>query len=244
MRRNALPGGLRKARRRLILAALAAVVPAAGLMAGDVAHADTMRRSDPSGDTGPAFDGRGDVVEVAVSNAPPVMVASVRTQVFDDPASSPNWTNGASAIVFGLNVDADGATDFTVHYGNSGFGPFALVVSAGDGSVVCGAWPTSDAATSEYSVTIESACLGEPLAVAVNASFQYFDEWWNMSVDETDFTAPATIPATSTTTTTTTVSEPATTTTTVPAVACKPGNGWGDVNHVHCGVANTGSKSR
>jgi hypothetical protein len=121
--------------------------------------------------------------------------------------------------------------------------------------LVCGAVPGWDSTANAYFVVIEPSCLGDPQEVATSASFQYTDEGWNASYDNTDFTAVAsptttttttastttTTIAATTTTTTTTLSEPAPTTTTTVgetsttvATDCKPGNGWGDTNHVHC----------
>jgi len=40
------------------------------------------------------------------------------TAVFDDPRTSANWIDGATAIVWDVDVNGDGAEDYTVFLSN------------------------------------------------------------------------------------------------------------------------------
>jgi hypothetical protein len=235
-----------------------AVTAVALMSAGNAANASTATVGDASGDNGPFFDTRGDVVNVTTEYETSGIILTATTVAFDDPSTSANWSTGASGVVFNIDVDGDHVTDYFASVFSNGFSPYAVVVSAMTQMLVCGAVPGWDSTTNAYFVVVEPSCLGDPTAVATSASFQYTDENWNTSYDNTDFTAVASPTTTTTTTatttstttvattttttvapTTTTVAEPPTTTTvgeaptTVPA-DCKPGNGWGDTNHVHC----------
>jgi hypothetical protein len=236
--------------------ALALMATAALMSAGGVANASTATVTDPIGDNGPSFDSRGDVVNVTAAYDTSTIVLTANTADFDDPSTSANWSTGASGVVFNIDVDGDHVTDYFASLFSNGFSPYAVVVSATTQMLVCGAVPGWDSTANAYFVVIEPSCLGAPQEVATSASFQYTDEAWNTSYDNTDFTAVASPTTTTTTTasttttvattttiaaTTTTVSvAPPTTTTTVGetsttvATDCKPGNGWGDDNHVHC----------
>jgi hypothetical protein len=172
----------------------------------------------------------------------------VSTSEFADPMRADSWVAFGSGVVFEVDTDDDGAADYLVSFLGSGFGPYALVVTAG-GAVACGADYSWDASTARYGVTVDASCFGNPSSVAVRASFQYLTATM-ASFDGTAFTPPVSPTPPPTTTiasppdptttvpeTTTTLPDPTTTvpatTTTVPA-PCKPGLGWGDDNHVHC----------
>jgi hypothetical protein len=231
---------------------------------GGSAGASTMTVSDPVHDNGAAFDSRGDVVEVSVTNDTPDVTLSLTTAAFDNPVNSFSWLSGSTGIVFSVDTDNDHQAEFFASFGNNGLGPYAVVVSVATGSLACSGEPSWSAGSSSYTVVIPSSCLGNASAIDVSASFDYFDEQFNESYDATAYTAPALLPTTTTTTvapttstasttTTTTTVAPSTTTTTVPepttsttapegvtttttTAACKPGNGWGDDNHLHCGA--------
>jgi hypothetical protein len=234
---------------------------------GGTAGASTMTVSDPAHDNGAAFDGRGDILQVSVTNDTPDVTLSLTTAAFDDPSNSFGWLSGSTGIVFNVDTDNDHQAEFFASFGNNGLGPYVVVVSVATGSLACSGDPSWSAGASSYTVVVPSSCLGNAPAVDVSASFDYFDEQWNESYDTTAFTDPALLPTTTTTTvapttstlpattTTTTTVSPSTTTTTVPepttsttapgavtttttAVVCKPGNGWGDDNHFHCGAVS------
>jgi hypothetical protein len=250
--------GRRRVVHRLSSVALAVVATVSWMSAGGVANASTVTVTDPAGDNGPFFDARGDVVNVTTAYETSAVVLTANTVVFDDPAMSANWSTGASGVVFNVDVDGDHVTDYFASFFSNGMSPYAVVVSAATQMLVCGAVPGWDSTANAYFVVIEPSCLGDPQEVATSASFQYTDEGWNTSYDNTDFTAVASPTTTTTTTasttttlattttiaattTTTTMTEPAPTTTTTVgetsttvATDCKPGNGWGDTNHVHC----------
>lgn len=248
--------------RRVGLASLVCVAAVVAMSIGGSAGASTMTVSDPAHDNGAAFDSRGDILQVSVTNDTPDVTLSLTTAAFDDPSNSFSWLSGSTGIVFSVDTDNDHQAEFFASFGNNGLGPYAVVVSVATGSLACSGDPSWTAGTSSYTVVIASSCLGDAPAIDVSASFDYFDEQWNESYDATDYTDPALLPTTTTTTvapttstaatttttttvapsTTTTVPEPTTSTTapeavttTTTAVVCKPGNGWGDDNHVHCG---------
>jgi hypothetical protein len=280
--------GLRGRRRRVAtkrvgVASLVCLAAAIAMSIGGVASASTMTVADPVHDNGAAFDGRGDVVQVSVTNDTPDVTLSLTTAVFDDPSTSSSWLSGSTGIVFNIDTDNDHQAEFFASFGNSGLGPYAVVVSVATGSLACSGDPSWNAAANSYTVVIPSSCLGSAPAIDVSASFDYFDEQFNESYDDTAYTDPALLPTTTTTTasaattstaaptttvpaptsttapeavtttttdptTTTTAPEAVTTTTTDPAptttAPCKPGNGWGDDNHTHCGAASSGASPK
>jgi hypothetical protein len=203
-----------------------------GLALLESAGASTTSVTDPAGDNLPALDPRGDVVLVAASYETSGLVMTAKTALFDDPETSANWSAHGSGVVFNVDTNGDHVADYFVSFMNGGFGPYAVVVSS-VGSLVCGADPSWDASNRSYSVTVAALCVDDATEVAVSASFQYTTAA-AASFDETAFTPNGSTTTTTTTgSTTTTVSEVPTTTTTV-APDCKPGNGWGDRNHVRC----------
>jgi hypothetical protein len=255
---GATPGRGRRRRvttRRVGLASLVCLASLVAMSVGGSAGASTMTVADPGHDNGAAFDSRGDILQVSVTNDTPDVTLSLTTAAFADPSSSFSWLTGSTGIVFNVDTDDDHQPEFLVSFGNNGLGPYAVVVSVATGSLACSGDPSWSVPLSSYSVVVPSACVGNAPAIDVSASFDF--EQWNDSYDETAYTAPALLPTTTTTTvapttstaatttTTTTVPEPTTSTTAPEAVTtttttalCKPGNGWGDDNHPHCGAAS------
>jgi hypothetical protein len=263
--------GLRGRRRRVAtkrvgVASLVCLAAAVAMSFGGSAGASTMTVADPVHDNGAAFDSHGDVVQVSVTNDTPDVTLSLSTAAFDDPSTSFSWLGGSTGIVFNIDTDNDHQAEFFASFGNNGLGPYAVVVSVATGSLACSGDPSWNAAASSYSIVIPSSCLGSAAAIDVSASFDYFDAQFSESYDETAYTDPALLPTTTTTTVnatttstaaTTTVPAPTTSTTAPGAVTttttdptpttvepCKPGNGWGDDNHVHCGSASSGASAK
>jgi hypothetical protein len=256
MRRSSMAnsGSIRRWTTRCVFAF--AVVAIAAANASLSAGASAVTATDPAGDNAPAFDPRGDIVDVGLVYESSQLILSATTATFDDPMVSPNWTTYGSGVVFTLETTGDSTPDYYVSFFTSGFSPYAVVVSAG-GTLVCGAEPGWNPAARMYVVTVEPACVGNPAGVAQSSSFQYMTPG-AASFDDTSFTDVAsptttttTTSTTTSTTTTTTAPPPTTTTTTTVEVTttttpppdtttttmaddCKPGNGWGDTNHVHC----------
>ncbi|HET9728871.1 MAG TPA: hypothetical protein VFR41_05585, partial [Acidimicrobiia bacterium] len=197
---------IRRHRAGVVRRGIACVVGALVVLAvgTGAAHASTESVADPAHDNGLGFDPRGDIVQISVTNDPFEVDLMLQSATFEDPSTSADWLGGGATIVFGVDVDGDQQADFLVTYSNNGFGPYVLVASQSTNSLVCGGTPLWDASASTYTAVIDASCFANASGMAVNASFDYYDENWTESFDGTSYTAPASLPTTTTTSTTTT----------------------------------------
>jgi hypothetical protein len=178
------------------------------------AGASTASVTDAVHDNGPGFDPHGDIVQVSVTTDTPSVVLELSVAAFDDPSTSPNWSNGATAVGWNVDTNGDGTADYVVTFTNGGFGPYIVVVAQPSRAVVCGGDPSWDASTAAYLATLDPSCFGNAQAIAVAGWSQYFDASWNGSFDETAYTDPVNLPSTTTTSTPTTSASTTSTSTT------------------------------
>ena len=96
MRRN------RNARGLCVLFAVLVVVFA--IFVGS-AGATTASGTDPAADNTPAKDARGDIRTYSVTYDSPSITVSATTTSFDNPATSQNWIQTLTGILYGLDTN-------------------------------------------------------------------------------------------------------------------------------------------
>jgi ribosomal protein L24E len=145
---------------------LAALAVPAGAAEYRASAATTI--TDPTGDVTaddaaatPVNEPRADVTAASAEYRTNEIALTVNVVAPTDPRTDPNWKNGASSAIWGLDTTGDNNTDFLVSMVNAGGYMTAGVVRLDDPTtVLCLGAATFDGAT--YAATIDPACVGNP----------------------------------------------------------------------------------
>lgn len=154
---------------------------------GTVQRQEVRCFTDPSGDTDPPGDARGDVRGFCASNDPSSIGVSLTPGQPTDPATDPGWA-GITGLIWDLDVDGDELEDFSVVY-------VAGTVSVEDsvsGEQLCETAQKFDGTT--YSADFPASCIGAPSSFSVSAFMAYDSDPDNpdapVYADITDYAGP------------------------------------------------------
>ena len=135
--------------------------------------------TDPTGDVTaddeaetPVNEPRADVTATSAEYRPNEIALTVNVARPTDPRTDPNWADGASFALWGLDTTGDNDSDYLVTLINAGGYVTSGVIRADDpGTVLCLGGATYDGMT--YTATIDPACVGNPASFTWGGGMVY-----------------------------------------------------------------------
>ena len=161
----------------LTLAALA--VPAVPAAATEYRASAATTITDPTGDVTaddeaetPVNEARADVTAASAEYRPNEISLTVNVVRATDPRTDPNWKDGASFALWGLDTNGDDDSDYLVSLVNAGGILTAGVIRPGEpDKVLCLGGATFDGNT--YAATVDPACIGNPASIKWGGGMVY-----------------------------------------------------------------------
>ena len=195
---------------------LIATVIASAFVLAVPARATTNVVSDTLYDNGPNYDGRGDINAHGALYQDDVFLVSVQARTPTDPATDPNWIYNSTAVIWDIDVNGDGQSDYWAIVSNFN-GVTAHLYSEQDWNTpLCSGSPSYDPTKGIIIVGFMASCIGTPAGFSIQTYFDYSTGGGSASYDlapNSGFGAPVTRTISS--------PDPTTTTTTTPP----PSNG-------------------
>lgn len=131
-------------------------------------------RADSLGDV--PYSG-GDITAWKVEHSSDTIKLRMRTRVGNNPNTANQWVQGATVMLWGIDVNNGGGADFAAGFYNDGSGLVGeVILNDEEGTHVCDATPTYYGGNG-YMLTFDRSCIGNPASFRAWVGL-IFDKYW------------------------------------------------------------------